>query len=380
MLKNKSAYLKLFIATLLTITALHSTNNYFASQVSAQEIIKESFNHQLIAKKTRSRSSSSTSTRKSGGRSGGGSFKSKSKSRPSNSRSTTRKSNKRSSSRDRNYNRSDDNYDSRPTYNNRSDNTSSYSRTPSVRSYTNTSTPISRTAAIIIVALTLIAIGGIIFIPLFIILKLLFGYFNRDNRQARQVQQEIDNNRVTISKIQVALLSDAIGVQQDLSELTLMANTETPEGLLKLMQDTSLIVVRNSDAWTHVLSSSVSMDISKAESAFESLSLIERSKYSQETLSNIDGDIRKLKEQFNTNQDDFAQYIVVTLIFGTVDDRPLFEKINNKEQLEAMLLKLAAMREDYLIKFELLWSPQTEGVYLTDEELLMQYTELMPLV
>ena len=36
------------------------------------------------------------------------------------------------------------------------------------------------------------------------------------------------------------------------------------------------------------------------------------------------------------------------------------------------------MREDYLMRFELL-SPQKQGEHLTDEELLMEYTKIMPL-
>lgn len=371
MLRFKNIYLKLFLASLLAVITIHSGNNYFASGVSAQEVIpNNNYSNQLVAKKSRS-----SSTRKSGGRTGGGSFKNRSKPRSSDSRSRTR--NRNSSG---NYNNRNNDYDSAPTYNNRSSNSSENNSTSNSSSYSNTSTRMSRTAIFITMALTFLVIGGIIFIPLFFVLKLLMSHFNKENREARQTQKEIDNNKVTVSKIQVALSYDASGIQQDLSELALTANTEIPEGLLELMRDASLAVVRNSDAWTHVLSSSVSMDINKAESAFDSLSLAERSKYSRETLSNVDGDIRKLKEQFNNNQDDFAEYVVVTLIFGTVDDKPLFEKINTKEQLETVLLKLAAMREDYLVKFELLWSPQTEGVYLTDEELLMQYTEMIPLV
>lgn len=368
MLKVKNIYFKLSLASLLAVISIHSGNN-FASQVSAQELVPASDSTTIIAKKSRS-----SNTRKSGGRSSGGSFKNRSKPRSSGSRS-------RPSSRNNNdnYNNRNNDYDSTPTYNNRRDSSGNNS-TSSSRSYSNTPTRMSRTVGFIVIGFTLIAIGGIIFIPLFFVLKLLMNHFNWDNREARQTQKEIDNNKVTVSKIQVALSGNAFGIQQDLSELSMTANTETSEGLLKLMRDASLIVVRNSEAWTHVLSSSVSMNIDKAESAFDSLSLVERSKYSSETLSNVDGDIRRLKKQFNNNQDNFAEYVVVTLIFGTVDDKPLFEKINTKEQLEAVLLKLAAMREDYLIKFELLWSPQTEGIYLTDEELLMQYTDMIPLV
>lgn len=85
------------------------------------------------------------------------------------------------------------------------------------------------------------------------------------------------------------------------------------------MREASLIVLCNSEAWTHVLSSSVAMNI-------------ELSKYSSETLSNVDGKI-KTKQQTTEHSDESAGYIVVTLLFGTVDDKPLFDKINTEQLL-----------------------------------------------
>ncbi|VEP13472.1 conserved exported hypothetical protein [Hyella patelloides LEGE 07179] len=407
MFKLKSIYLKLFLATLLTITGIHSSNNYFTSQVSAQETIqKNTYSSELVAKKSKT-----SRTRKSGGRSGGGSFKSKSKSRSSGSsskkrsiRNQSRPSNSRRDSTNNHSPRRDyrDDYEPNPTYNNQKNYTPNYDRT-STRgsSYSRQQKPMHPIFRFILITLLLSIVGAIIFIPLFILFKFLSKYFSKDSRETRQVQKEINNDKVTVSKIQIALSSEAVEIQQDLSELSLTANTDTPEGLLELMRDSSLIIVRHSQAWTHVLSNSISMAINKAESAFDSLSVAERSKYDGESLSNVNGNI-KIREQVSNShrllrrphsrinkttepavtvgQDEFADYLVVTLIFGTVDDKPLFEKINNEQQLEATLLKLAAMRADYLIKFELLWSPQTEGIYLTDEELLMKYTEMIPLV
>ena len=178
--------------------------------------------------------------------------------------------------------------------------------------------------------------------------------------------------------VQVALSTQAENLQLDLSELSLNSDTESSEGLLNLMRDSSLILTRNMDGWTYVKASSESVNINDAEAAFEKLSLKERSKYSGESLSNVDGKITT--KEIVTQEDDFAYYVVVTLIFGTVDDNPIFERINNQEQLEAALLKLAAMDEEYLLKFELLWCPQAQGTYLNEEELLLQYSDMLPLI
>lgn len=355
----KNKYLKLFLTTLLIVISIYSSKIIVTAKTSATEVTQYFSQQQLVAKK-------------SGGRSRGGSFKSKPRSSGSRNMSSDSRNNRSSDSRSnyrnnsspsRNYN---NDYEPAPTY-----------RRSTTRSYFNRRQPMHPVVRFLIMTIVFLIFGGIIFIPLFILFKSLRKFYNKDSRAARRTRREINNNRVTVSQIQVAF-SAQVAIQQDLSELSLSSNTDTSEGLLELMRNASLIILRNSDAWTHVLSSSVSMNIEEAESAFEALSIAERSKYSSETLSNVDGKIRT-RQQVAEYSDD-ANYLVVTLLFGTVDDKPLFNKINTEPQLTATLQQLAAMKEDYLLKFELLWSPQTEEVYLTDEELLMEYTKMIPLI
>lgn len=344
MFKHEQRYLKLFLATLLIVSIFSNSDRFYPTQTLAQELRSVSSQPQLVAKK-------------SGGRSGGGSFKSKPKSR-SGSRNNR---NRASDSPRRDYN---NDYEPTPSYNRSTNRGSAYGRQQ-----------MNPVVSFILMTVLFLLFGGIIFIPLFILFKSLF---NKNSRAARRTQREIDNDRVTVSQIQVAFCDRASNIQQELSELSLNSNTETSEGLLELTREAALIVLRNSEAWTHVLSSSVAMNITEAESAFEALSLAERSKYSSENLSNVNGKIKTRQQAIE--QGDDTGYLVVTLLFGTVDDKSLFDKINTEQLLAATLQQLAAMRADYLVKFELLWSPQTEGVYLTDEELLMEYTKMIPLV
>ncbi len=294
--------------------------------------------------------------KKSGGRNRGGSFKKRSN--PSKSPQNNRRS---SPDRDRN------DYDDR-SRSNRNYNTSTSN---------NPSTPLTGAAAWIV-----ITIGIIILLSPFLVLG--YGIFllvqflvrfvrNRNNSKA---ERQRDNDRVTITKLQIAFLSTEPELQKKLSELTANADTETDRGLFQLLQESVLILLRNSQYWSHVLSSSESIHINEAESNFEKISLAERSKFSSETLSNVNGEI-KVKDEFVISEDEFSDYVVVTLIIGTADDRPLFDKINTTEELQASLEKIALMREDYLMKFELLWSPQTEKESLTYDELLTEYTDMI---
>lgn len=298
--------------------------------------------------------------KKSGGRSGGGSFKRKSSS-PSKRSTPSRRNNQRQSP---------------PSY--RREPSRTYRESSPVPIYQNRSNyrrSHNRGGISIFSLMIFLLITGVIIYLLYRMFNQVFG----GSRTATKITQERDNDRVTVSILQV-VLSAATDIQQDLSELSTDTETDTESGLINLMQESTLALLRHESAWTHVLSRSISLNINQAESAFDRLSMEERSKFSGETLSNIDGILRTRTAKNSPTNDDFANYIVVTLILGTADDKPLFSKINTEDVLKAELLQLSAMREDYLMKFELLWTPQAAGEYLTDEELLLEYTNIIPLV
>ncbi|MGB5961879.1 MAG: DUF1517 domain-containing protein [Coleofasciculaceae cyanobacterium] len=188
---------------------------------------------------------------------------------------------------------------------------------------------------------------------------------------------ELENDIVTISKLQVALKSSAASLQSELSQLTLEADTETTAGLKKLLEDTVVALLRNTD-WTHVFGSSETISNREAaETVFNRLSIEERSKFSAETLTNVDGKIRQRELIEPEKNEDGAAYIVVTLLIGTADDRPLFASIDTAEEMQETLKQVAAMQLDYLMVFELLWSPQVDTDTLTEAELAKEYGELL---
>ena len=188
---------------------------------------------------------------------------------------------------------------------------------------------------------------------------------------------EQDNDLVTVSKLQVALFAQTKGLQSELSELTLNVDTNTSEGLLELLQESALVLLRNSENWSHVTASSQSLPIDKAEQIFNQLSIQERSKFSAETLTNVGGRLKRKEAVIPGLAEDPAAYIVVTLLLGTADDTPLFKEVRSPETLKEALEKVASVRPDYLMTFELLWSPQVEADSLTYDELLTEYTDML---
>ena len=189
---------------------------------------------------------------------------------------------------------------------------------------------------------------------------------------------ELENNIVTVSKLQIALTAQTTkGLQSQLSELTLKVNTDTPEGLLELLQESALILLRNTENWSHVLASSQSVKIDEAEAMFNQLSLQERSKFSAETLTNVKGKVSQKDAVIPGLEEDPSAYIVVTLLVGTADDKPLFQDVRSSDTLKEALQRVASVPPEYLLAFELLWSPQVEEDSLTYDELLTEYTDMV---
>lgn len=364
---------KLLIATVFSIALLNSVDFSFVGQGQMASINLES----------------EAQARSSGGRSGGGSFsRGSSGSRSSGSRSSGSSSSSRSSgssyrSPSSSSFGSSGSRSSGSSYPSRSRTTTSpiYPVSPSYndnygsRSYSRSSNVNPHIGSFLL--LLFVGLSGlVIFLVIFSLLRTMLV---RDRSgSVAPAANELDNDIVTISKLQVALSAQATGVQKELSQLSLRVNTDTPEGLLELLQESALILLRHSEYWSHVLSSSQSISIDKAQQAFNQLSLAERSKFNAETLSNMHGNLTQ--KTVVSPDDETAAYIVVTLLAGTAHDRRLFQDIRSAEDLKTALEKLAATPSDYLMTFELLWSPQDESDSLTYDELLTEYTEMLQLV
>ena len=215
--------------------------------------------------------------------------------------------------------------------------------------------------------LGLLVLGGI----------LLIGYFIWSNRPRGN---ELENDIVTVSKLQVALLAPEGDLQRELTELTLNGDTDTSEGLLYLLQEGALALMRRSDRWCYVDSSSQTVKSrEEAQQIFEQLSLEERSKFTAETLVNVNGAVQTKLAALSDELSEPGSYVVVTLLVGTADDNPLFQDIHTSEALRETLGRLGAISSEYLFVLELLWSPQEESTSLSSDELLASYSDMLPI-
>lgn len=202
------------------------------------------------------------------------------------------------------------------------------------------------------------------------------GSYQRNGRGGYSATSELTNDIVTVTRLQVAMLAQARYIQERLTDLTLHADTETPEGLAEMLRETVLALMRAPENWTHASAASQTVKSrQQAAQLFEQLSIAERSKFTAETLVKVGGRVRR--QTLQRTEKDPAAYIVVTLLLGTADDRPIIpDKIHSPTELQAALKRIGAITPAYLLIYELLWSPQDPSDSLTYDELLSSYPDL----
>jgi uncharacterized membrane protein len=191
--------------------------------------------------------------------------------------------------------------------------------------------------------------------------------------------QELENDIVTVSQVQIAFSATVSQVQTRLSDLSLQADTSTVTGLYDLMQQTLTVILDHADAWTHLRSHSQTVDAREAaEQVFIQLSEQAQGQFQVATLSNVDG---VLQQQPLSGAEPEAPpaYIVVTLLLGTADDRPLFATITTAAELRQALEAARAMPLPYLMVFEVLWTPQHPQDSLTAADFAQDFADLQAL-
>jgi uncharacterized membrane protein len=187
---------------------------------------------------------------------------------------------------------------------------------------------------------------------------------------------EINNDILTISTVQVALLANS-PIQPQLTEIVETMQIETPEQLKEQLQAVVIALLRLTEFWSHAkVASQTFPDRTQAESCFSQGSMQERAKLSEETLTRDSFGLRE-KAIVLTEGEDPAAYVVVTLRLGTTHDRPLFETVHSSAELKAIFEQLAAMTTPELLTFELIWSPQESSDSLSRDELLTEYSDLV---
>jgi uncharacterized membrane protein len=196
---------------------------------------------------------------------------------------------------------------------------------------------------------------------------------------------DVYNPQVSIAQIQVGLLADARSVQSKLDQLAETVNTDTASGRMHLLQETSLELLRHPEYWTYGKTSTQQAKLDRAEAVFNQLSLNERGKFTTETLSKVNNQLRQADANPILNstgelatvaqEPERAEYIIVTLLVAATRSLDL-PKINGDTDLRQALQTLGSVDASAIVAIEAIWTPQANGDALTTDDILAYYPDL----
>lgn len=235
--------------------------------------------------------------------------------------------------------------------------------------------------------------GGLFTILIFLAIA---GFLAQTFRRVVSGGGEVDevgyssNPSVSVNRLQVGLLANARELQAELNQIAETADTNSPEGRTQVLQETSLALLRHPEYWVYAASTTQQARLSSAESQFNRLALAERSKFTEETLSNVNNQLKAanpkgtLPAAQSGNQLDNptrlitegpGEYIIVTLLTATLGNLQL-QGITSSDDLRQALRQIGSISGDNLLAIEVLWTPQAEGDTLSADDLLAQYPDL----
>ncbi len=221
--------------------------------------------------------------------------------------------------------------------------------------------------------------GGLFTIILFI------GLANFILRTVREMGSDsdgmgaVDNPSVSVAKLQIGLLAEARSLQEDLNRMALSADTSSSTGLTQVLQESTLSLLRHPEYWQYATAQTESTRLLSAEQKFNQLALAERSKFTGESVSNVNNRLQqaaaKPAEAGDLATTEPGQYIVASVIVATQGKLNL-PKVSSTQDVRQALSTLGAVSSDRLLAVEILWTPQASGETLTADEMIAEYPEL----
>lgn len=198
------------------------------------------------------------------------------------------------------------------------------------------------------------------------------------------LEDEPGSGNGTVVKLSVGLTSSARGLQHELERIAKRADTNNPEGLHYVLQETVLSLLRHPEYCEYATSSKKNVrSLDEAEETFNEASMEERGKYQEETLSNVAGRTKNSSGNGKWSSSDSSKgpgddLIVVTILVAT-DGAVNLQKVNNNETLRAALNKLGGVRSDQVMAVEVIWTPGDDSDSYSRDEMMMEFPQMSTL-
>eukprot|EP00879_Flechtneria_rotunda_P025730 GHRR01027369.1.p1 GENE.GHRR01027369.1~~GHRR01027369.1.p1 ORF type:complete len:272 (+),score=81.93 GHRR01027369.1:263-1078(+) len=184
---------------------------------------------------------------------------------------------------------------------------------------------------------------------------------------------------LTVAKLQVGVFGPVDRLQQQLDHIAGVLDGDDEEAMGQLVHDIVVLLSRNLEycAYAHT-ALFMTDDFDELEQKYNQACLKERTKFKQETLSNVGG--RYLTSSLRESGADVGldKWLTITLIMAAEDTVKL-PKIRSLQDLRETLSILGSLSPDLIVAVELLWTPQETGDSYSRDEMLADYPQLVTL-
>lgn len=174
------------------------------------------------------------------------------------------------------------------------------------------------------------------------------------------------------------LLAEGDEVKRDLQRVTQQGNPDTNEGLAYMLQEAALTLLRRPERWVYGNVEQVKGAASNADSQVGIWATEARAAFTQQTTSKYQDHVSELQSaEYTFKRETGDLYLAVTIAAAAhiLASVPPSEG-TTADKVSSALKAISSIVPGELIRAEVVWSPDAEGEFLSEDEAIQKYPKL----
>lgn len=180
------------------------------------------------------------------------------------------------------------------------------------------------------------------------------------------------------------LLAEGDEVKRSLQRVARSGDPDSNEGLARMLQEAALVLLRHPERWVYGNVERAQGSASSADSQVGAWATEARAAFTEQTTSNYQNrDVNTGFEQrsdYTFQKDGTDLYLAVTIAVAAhaLGDLPP-AGVTTAQEARAALSAISSVAPGDLIRTEVVWSPDAEGEFLSEDEAIQKYPKMTKL-
>lgn len=234
--------------------------------------------------------------------------------------------------------------------------------------------------------------GGLSLFPLLFIGAIVLVVFlamrrsaNNSGRNALSTGGLLGNLSGSAQAVMVqVIMTEGDEVKRALQAVAQSGDPDTDAGLAQMLQEAALVVLRHPERWTYGNVQRAQGSASSSDAQLGAWATEARAAFTDQTTGNYQNRDAKTGYTHNNNYEFKKEigdlYLAVTLGVAAQSLAALPPAgTTNAAEVRAALQAISAVNPGDLIRAEVVWSPDAEGEFLSEDEAIMKYPEAQKL-